>query len=125
MIIDELITNHTSSDHYDYRDYNRVGEACAYLQNMLNTQFGFDIHGVVGKHDYAPSDILTESAIEVYMNDVKVIHDAITNPITVPNFAFTVEVANKIEQILLNCNSALENIRKSFIYSNEIYGGEY
>ena len=125
--IDALITDHTATDHYDYRDYNRVGAAVAYVAGLLNSTYGFAV-SVTAKHDWTAADIPTQSDVDRYLADVKTCRDAFAQLASTPEapeaMRYNVDVANAIEQILKNCDDALDRMAKSWFYSGEIYGGE-
>ncbi len=125
--IDALIVNHTAADHYDYRDYNRVGAAVAYVVGLLNSTCGFNV-AVTAKHDWTAADIPTQSDIDRYLADIQTCRNAFaqlaSTPETPEAMRYNVDTANRIEQILAACDDAIARMAKSWFYSGEIYGGE-
>lgn len=103
--IDALITNHTAADHYDYRDYNRVGAAVAYVAGLLNTNCGFDV-SVTAKHDWTEADIPTQSDIDRYLADIQTCRGAFAQLASTSEtpgaMRYNVDTANRIEKILLD-----------------------
>ena len=125
--IDALIVNHTAVDHYDYRDYNRVGAAVAYVAGLLNSTYGFNVT-VTAKHDWTAADILTQSDIDRYLVDIKTCRDAFAQLASTPEaptaMRYNADTANRIERILIACDDALTRMAKSGFYSGEIGCGE-
>lgn len=125
--IDALIVNHTAADHYDYRDYNRVGAAVAYVAGLLNTAYGFNV-AVTAKHDWTEADIPTQSDIDRYLADVQTCRAAFEQLASTPEtplvMRYNVDAANRIEQILIAVDDALDRMAKSWFYSGEIGCGE-
>jgi len=125
--IDALIVNHTAADHYDYRDYNRVGAAVAYVAWLLNTDCGFNIT-VTAKHDWTAADIPTQSDINRYLADVKTCRDAFAQLASTPEtpeiMRYNVDTANAIEKILMDADDSIRRTKLTWFYSGEIYGGE-
>jgi len=108
-----LITDHTAADHYDYRDYNRVGVAVEYVAGLLNSEYGFDVT-VTAKSDWAEVDILTPSDINRYLSDIQTCHDAFAQLSSTPAaptvMRYNVDTANAIEKILVDVVYLLYNI---------------
>jgi hypothetical protein len=111
--IDVLIVNHTAADHYDYRDYNRVGAAVAYVAGRLNTDYGFNV-SVTAKHDWTAGDIPTQSDIDRYLADIQTCRDAFAQLASTPEapeaMRYNVDTANAIEKILLGTDHLLYNM---------------
>ena len=120
--IDALITNHTAADHYDYRDYNRVGAAVAYVAGLLNTDCGFNV-AVTAKHDWTAADIPTQSDIDRYLADIQTCRAAFQQLASTPDaptvMRYNVDVANRIEQVLLDADILINSLRQIFIHSNQ------
>lgn len=125
--IDALITNHTAADHYDCRDYNRVGAAVAYVAGLLNTAYGFNVT-VTAKHDWTAADIPTQSDIDRYLADIQTCRAAFqqlaSTPETPTVMRYNVDTANAIEKILVDVDDALNRMAQSWFYSGEIGCGE-
>ena len=111
--IDALIVNHTAADHYDYRDYNRVGAAVAYVAGLLNTDYGFNV-AVTAKHDWTAADIPTQSDIDRYLADIQTCRAAFQQLASTPEapgaMRYNVDTANAIEKILADVDHLLYNI---------------
>ena len=111
--IDALIVNHTAADHYDYRDYNRVGAAVAYVAGLLNSAYGFNVT-VTAKHDWTAADIPTQSDIDRYLADIQTCRNAFAQLESTPDaptaMRYNVDTANAIEKILVDVDHLLYNI---------------
>ena len=111
--IDALIVSHTAADHYDYRDYNRVGAAVAYVAELLNSAYGFNV-SVTAKHDWTAADILTQSDIDRYLSDVQTCRDAFTQLSSTPDapteMRYNITTANAIEKILADVDHLMHNM---------------
>ena len=125
--IDALIVNHTAADHYDYRDYNRVGAAVAYVAGLLNSAYGFNVT-VTAMHDWTVADIPTQSDIGRYLADIQTCRAAFAQLASTPAapeaMRYNVDTANRIEQILSDIDDALDRMAKSWFYSGEVFSGE-
>ena len=111
--IDALIVNHTAADHYDYRDYNRVGAAVAYVAGLLNSAYGFNVT-VTAKHDWTAADIPTQSDIDRYLADIQTCRNAFAQLESTPDaptaMRYNVDTANAREKILVDVDHLLYNI---------------
>ena len=111
--IDALIVNHTAADHYDYRDYNRVGAAVTYVAGLLNSVYGFNVT-VAAKHDWVAADILTQSDIDRYLADIQTCRNAFTQLASTPAaptaMRYNTVTANAIEKILKDVDHLMYNI---------------
>ena len=111
--IESLIVNHTAADHYDYRDYNRVGAAVAYVAGLLNTDYGFNV-AVTAKHDWTAADIPTPSDIDRYLADIQTCRASFQQLASTPEaptaMRYNVDTANAIEKILVDVDHLLYNI---------------
>lgn len=125
--IDALIANHTAADHYDYRDYNRVGAAVAYVAGLLNSAYGFNVT-VTAKHDWAEADIPTQSDIDRYLADIQTCRGAFTQLASTPEtptvMRYNVDVANNIEQIILDVEKLINNMSAAFHHSGVTICGQ-
>ncbi len=126
-IIDSLITDRISG-FYNHTDLNRVEQAFEYLQNKMNSEYGFNLALTI-KTDWTKSDNITESNIEAYRQNVATIRNAITVTAETPETPasmnkLTAKQANDIEKILQAVEVLLDNISAAWFYSGEIYSGE-
>ena len=125
--IDALIVNHTAADRYDYRDYNRVGAAVAYVAGLLNTDYGFNV-AVTAKHDWTAADIPTQSDIDRYLTDIQTCRAAFQQLASTPTaptvMRYNVDTANRIEKILVAVDDSVRRMRLTWVYSGEVFSGE-
>lgn len=126
-VIDTLITDRTGGL-YNASDLNRVEEAFSYLQNKMNSEYGFNLALTI-KTDWTQSDNITASNIEAYRQNAATIRGALAMPTGTPQTPFsmnklTAKQANDIEKILQAVEVLLNNISAAWLYSNEIYAGE-
>lgn len=129
----DLITDRTQADvaarndkgSYNATDLNRVGEACEYVADRLNSLGGFDIH-VTAKQDWTEEDIPTPSSFDSYLADISAIREAyavIAPAVPADMEQFTYEEANDIEKILIAVDELLERVIATFVYSGQTYSG--
>ena len=129
-IIDSLITNRTGGA-YNHTDLNRVEQAFLYLQNKMNSEYGFALNLVI-KTNWTMADLAqtgAHTAMENYRQNVVKIRSAITVTAETPETPasvnkLTAKQANDIEKILQAVEVLLNNISAAWFYSNEIYSGE-
>lgn len=126
-IIDSLITNRTGG-YYNVSDLNRVEQAFEYLQNKMNSEYGFNLALTI-KTDWTQSDNITASNIEAYRQNVAKIRNAITVTNDTPETPasmnkLTAKEANDIEKILQAVEVLLDNISAAWFYSGTIFSGE-
>lgn len=112
---------------YNYTDLNRVGEAMAYLSGVFN-QYGYNIL-ILPKTNWAKEDMPTEQQMTQYLEDLKKLRDALSVLKTTPNAPntmddLTIEKANAIEQILLDVETLIQNLKAAWFFCGEIYCGE-
>lgn len=118
--IDALITDHATTDHYDARDYNRVGAAVAYVAGLLNSTYGFNVT-VTAKHDWTEADIPTQSDIDRYLADIQTCRDAFAQLASTPDaptvMRYNVDTANAIEKILADVDALIASLQVVFVHS--------
>lgn len=137
MIIDTLITNRTQADvdrvteltqkfllgtitteekaeymaglkgAYNYTDLNRVGEAVAYIANIMN-QSRHSV-SVTAKSDWTVRDIPTLTQMTAFLNDLRLLKANSTATTTVPSSMdrLTYQRANQIEQLLIEAYNSI------------------
>lgn len=110
---------------YDYRDYNRVGAAAAYISGVLSN-LGYGV-GDNFKTNWTRSDAATASEQYNYFDNVAKINDALS----IDTFSVVHRIedlgwkeANDLESILVYADSIFPFIEKSVFYSGEIMCGE-
>ena len=116
-IIDDLITDRTYGDvtsgnakgRYDYRDYNRVGQAINYVAAEVG---GLSI---TAKTNWINTDIPKNSEMTAYRGYVQTILDTtgVSRPIpTTNNAILTITGANQIEQALYDTHRLLQTMMR-------------
>lgn len=105
---------------YNAQDLNRVGQACAYLYNLMDSM-GYAVPNYTAlKTDWAREDVPTQSQMTTYLSTVAAIKAvwsaAQTIPATMDNLGY--EGANNIEKLLAEVDSQLSRINKVFLRSN-------
>lgn len=137
MIIDTLITNRTQADvdrvteltqkfllgtitteekaeymaglkgAYNYTDLNRVGEAVAYIANIMN-QSGHSV-SVTAKQDWTVEDIPTLAQMTAFLTDLSLLKTNSTATTQVPSNMdrLTYQRANQIEQLLIEAYNSI------------------
>ena len=116
-IIDDLITDRTDEDlvpgnpkgKYDYRDYNRVGEATNYVATEIG---GLNI---TAKTDWVRGDIPRDSQMTKYRADIKKIVDrlALDNELPTNNHDIaTIEGANQLEIALKDADTIVQDLMR-------------
>lgn len=110
---------------YNASDLNRVGEACEYVVNRLNSLGGFNLH-INAKTDWQREDIPTPAQMQTYLDNVSTIRAAYS--VLAPQVPsdmehLTFEEANDIEKILIAVDELLERVLQSFVYSGMVYSG--
>lgn len=93
---------------YNYTDLNRVGEAVAYVANMLN-QAGRSV-SVTAKQNWVMADIPTAAQMTAFLNDLSILKSSVSGvtlnvPSTMNNLDF--RTANLIEQIIIAVYDAI------------------
>lgn len=118
-IIDELIFDRTSENlvvgdpkgKYDYRDYNRVGQAVDYVGTEL-INGGYDI-SISPKTNWANTDIPRQSQMTTYRNNVQTIVNALelSNSLPTTNKQIaTILGANQLEKALYDAHDIFNRI---------------
>ena len=110
---------------YNASDLNRVGIAIRWLSAALQ-QLGYGSI-TYAKVDWADTDIPTKEELDGYLADVAAIRSVFTLPQDapdVPAMPLDYDKANDIERILLLVETLVENVKKAWFYSGEIYAGE-
>lgn len=112
---------------YNYTDLNRVGAAVAYLADELNA-IGFNLH-LTPKTNWKVEDVPIDDQMPVYLNQVEVIRSALTpfqgTPAVPADMDYlTYQEANAIEQILLDVEALIQNLKAAWFFCGEIYCGE-
>jgi hypothetical protein len=116
---------------YNAADFNRIEEAFEYLQNKMNSEYGFALNLVI-KTNWTMADLAqvgAYTAMENYRQNVVKIRGAIEMQTGTPQTPasmnkLTAKQANDIEKILQAVEVLLNNISAAWFYSGEIYSGE-
>lgn len=113
---------------YNSTDLNRVQSAVRYLRDRFaNVGYFVDVSDA---KTWTMQDVPTQSEMDEYLADIRAIRGVLTLFNTTPQVpdsmvGLTYIKANHIEQILLDVDKLLSNVVSSFIYSGEIFGGEW
>jgi hypothetical protein len=113
---------------YNISDLNRVQSAVRYLSDRL-AAVGYPLKLSEVKN-WTAQDVPTRSDLENYLADVRAVRGVFTLLKTTPPAPETMIGlnyirANNIEQILLDVDMLLSNMIASFVYSGDIFGGEW
>ena len=123
-IIDELITDRVASDlvygnpkgKYDYRDYNRVGEAANYVANKLGVEISLPTN-------YQNSYIPFDDEITTYRTSIRDVAWCVSlkNPLPTNNAnILTIQGANQLEQALIDANKVADEHYNEFLRWNDL-----
>lgn len=110
---------------YNASDLNRVGFAIRWLSASLK-QIGYGSI-ILAKTDWTEKDLPTNADLDDYLADVSMIRSVLPVPKDaplVPQLPMNYEKANDVERILLLVETLVENVKKAWFYSGEIYAGE-
>lgn len=100
---------------YNYTDLNRVGEAVAYVANVLN-QSGRSV-SPVAKRNWTVADVPTAGQMNSFLNDLTLLKNNVSGvPYAVPSTMDNLDYqrANLIEQIILECYHVIMRERADF-----------
>lgn len=121
------ITNRTAKGAYNFTDLNRVTASAEYVHDMLG-ELGYAVPDQTGRV-WSANDIPDKIEMTAHHNAVvgldviRYAHEKIELPPNLEKLTYT--GANDIEKFLLLCGEAAERIPEGYIYSDEIYGGEF
>ena len=125
--ISTLVTDRGDSTYYNTTDLNRVGAAVEYVAGRFQA-LGYDCPVSV-KKDWSESDTPTMGQMETYRQNIATLRRQIavmqSTPKTPETMRFLDYVkANDIERILLDLDTLLDKLTKSWYFSGELYAGE-
>lgn len=112
----------TDKSFYNFEDFNRIGHAQQYIQKALEVA-GYDID-ISPKIDWKEGDEPTATDLNQYIYNLNILRQKyytfVNTPATPEDFRFfTIEQANNIERILVDLDTILQRMRKSYKYSNQ------
>lgn len=112
---------------YNYTDMNRVESAVEYVANKL-TEAGYNLFPVV-KKNWSVTSKPTINDINRYMKNVADIRTTLATFQTTPAAPttaqkLTYQMANDIEQILLDVDELITRMKSAYFYSADLYSGE-
>jgi hypothetical protein len=112
---------------YNHTDMNRVESAVEYVANRL-TEAGYVVLPIV-KKNWTGSDKPTLDDIKRYMKNISDIRSALTTFYTTPEAPttkkrLTYQMANDMEQILIDVDDLVSRMASAYFYSNDLYSGE-
>lgn len=115
MIMDTLITDRTLADlendtdraYIDFKDLNRVEEACKYLANIFNVN--------ISTKEWVMEDFRTQSEMDRLLHNIKLVRKAYftkaNTPATPSKITYeSIYQANDIEKILKDLNDMYESM---------------
>lgn len=122
-----LITDRGSGAFYNATDLNRVGEAVRYLTERF-TDCGYAVT-VNPKTDWTEDNVPTRKQLETYRRNIAELQRQIAVMQSTPKTPETMRFldyikANDIERILLDLDTLLDKLTKSWYFSGELYAGE-
>lgn len=125
--ISTLVTDRGDGTYYNATDLNRVGAAVEYVAGRFQA-LGYNFFVSV-KKDWSESDTPTASQMEVYRQNIVTLRRQIAVMQSTPETPETMRFldyikANDIERILLDLDTLLDKLTKSWYFSGEIYAGE-
>jgi hypothetical protein len=112
---------------YNLTDMNRVESAVEYVANRL-TEAGYVVLPIV-KKDWNGSDKPALDDIKRYMKNIADIRAALATFSTTPEAPttkkrLTYQMANDMEQILMDVDDLISRMVSAYFYSNDLYSGE-
>lgn len=112
---------------YNHTDMNRVESSVEYVANRL-TAAGYVVLPVV-KKDWSGTDKPTLDDIKRYMKNIADIRAALTTFSDTPETPttekrLTYQMANAIEQILIDVDDLITRMANAYFYSGDLYSGE-
>ena len=112
---------------YNYTDMNRVESAVEYVANRL-TEAGYVVLPVI-KKNWNGNDKPTLNDIKRYMKNIADIRVALTTFSDTPEAPttekrLTYQMANAMEQILVDVDDLVSRMVSAYFYSNDLYSGE-
>lgn len=125
--ISTLVTDRGDGTYYNASDLNRVGAAVEYVAGRFQA-LGYNFFVSV-KKDWFESDTPTASQMEVYRQNIATLRRQIAVMQSTPETPETMRFldyikANDIERILLDLDTLLDKLTKSWYFSGELYAGE-
>lgn len=112
---------------YNHTDMNRVESAVEYVANRL-TEAGYIVLPIV-KKNWTGNDKPTVDDIKRYMKNIGDIRAALATFYTTPEAPttekrLTYQMANDMEQILVDVDDLISRMVSAYFYSNDLYSGE-
>ena len=112
---------------YNYNDMNRVESAVEYVSNRL-TEAGYVVIPII-KKNWNSSDKPTLIDLQHYMKNISDIRAALTTFSTTPEAPstqkkLTHQMANAMEQILIDVDDLITRMINAYFYSGDLYSGE-
>ena len=121
------VENQTDKGFYNASDLNRVGAAVEYIAGRF-AALGYACPVTV-KKDWLTSDAPTALQLETYRQNIVTLRGQIAVMQSTPEAPASMAglnyvKANNIEQILLDLDTLITNITKSWYFAGEVYAGE-
>ncbi len=113
---------------YNASDLNRVESAVSYVFERFAAN-GYDYPAPQIKNTWQISEFMDSEETKRYLSNIRQLRARITVPIGTPKVAedmeqFTFGKANDLERILEILDECISKLEQSFVYSDEIFGGE-
>jgi LAS superfamily LD-carboxypeptidase LdcB len=116
---------------YNAEDFERINKIFEYLQNKMNSEYGFALNLTI-KTNWTMADLAQTgayTAMENYRQNVVKIRSAITVTADTPQTPasmnkLTAKQANDIEKILKDVDWLISNMIAAYYYSGELFSGE-
>lgn len=112
---------------YNASDLNRVGQACQELYEAF-TDSGYELPSYYQTPtNWSVTDVPYGRMMAYYIGNVAAIKAALDAETDVPDTMDGLDFygANAIERLLLEADALLNRLKLGFIYSGEIYSGEF
>ena len=124
MVLDELVTNRSSSASYGAEDLNRVYTAVQYLAAQLLAE-GCSL-SLSAMPTWTQEDIPTLAQLTGYLQNVREVKEALSAttrlPAAMDRSGYT--DWNNLERLLLEAEGLLQNMIAGYVYCGELYSGE-
>lgn len=112
---------------YNASDLNRIGEACAFVRDKEISLALPVSSSLIIRTNWAFGEIPTSADLSNIINTINALKSALS--LTTPETPATLnqptfEVANRLEEILVMCNTLCENIVATYVYCGQPYCGQ-
>lgn len=114
---------------YNHTDLNRVGAALNYVRDRLSASRYLQADAFTAREDWRSDEIPTIPEMSAYLGYVSMIREALAQFPTTPNAptdpnSLDYNVANNIEQILVDVDELITRMMAAAYYSGDLFSGE-